>query len=505
MSQSVLISQALREKFTNAGQAHVFDLIDNKSDKVVTTITTADIETFATALLEMDLDHLDKIFKSSTMKSASNGAANVTDEKEDGSKNGMLEPLDSFETLAESEKADRLNWMDVGLEAIANGQVSAIVLAGGQGTRLGFSGPKGCYDIGLTSGASLFELFAQRLLRLGKLAAEKKGKSVASIPFYIMTSPMNDASTRDFFTTHDYFGLSKEDVFFFPQGTLPCFTPEGKLMLETPTSLCRASDGNGGFYPALEKSGALADMMKRGVKYTHVFAVDNAMCKAADPVFIGYCISQNADLGNKVVWKNDAEEKVGIVAKKGGKYCIVEYNEMDAAEKSKVDPTSGKLVYGAGNICNHFYTTAFLHDVILPALAADLSYHVAHKKIPIAHKETGVTTKPEGNNGIKLEAFIFDVFPLAKSMAVLSVPRADEFSPVKNAPGNPIDSPDSAREMMTIRSTKWIVNAGGTVNVSTADDAKKPICEVHPKVSYDGEALADLVEGKTFDLPLLLK
>jgi UDP-N-acetylglucosamine/UDP-N-acetylgalactosamine diphosphorylase len=315
-------------------------------------------------------------------------------------------------------------------------------------------------------------------LKLGQLAASKIGKEKVSIPWYIMTSPMNDQVTKDFFKEKDYFGLDPADVIFFAQGTLPCMTKEGKIMLESGSAVGKASDGNGGIYGAMLQSGNVADMKKRGVKYAHVYSVDNAIAKVADPMFMGYCISQGADVGNKVVWKANWDESVGVVAKRNGKPHVVEYSEL-SEDMAKQSDAGGKLVYGAANICNHFYTVDFLENCD----DSMLTYHVAHKKIPYAGPDGG-TIKSTEKNGIKLECFIFDAFPESKKMAVLEVDRAEEFSPVKNAPGNPVDSPDSARLMISTAHTKWIKAAGASVENSSGK-----LFEISPLVSYGGEGL----------------
>jgi UDP-N-acetylglucosamine/UDP-N-acetylgalactosamine diphosphorylase len=163
----------------------------------------------------------------------------------------------------------------------------------------------------------------------------------------------NHAHTTTFFKEHKYFGYGSQNVTFFPQGTLPCMTEEGKLMLETGFKVGSAADGNGGIYGALKASGSLQSMKERGVKCVHVFSVDNAIGKVCDPAFIGYCASRGADVGNKVVWKVSPDEKVGVIGKRGGKNSVIEYSEMSTADCAKTD-ASGKLMYGAGNICNHF-------------------------------------------------------------------------------------------------------------------------------------------------------
>lgn len=270
-----------------------------------------------------------------------------------------IEPVNDADQLDMCSTEQRARWEELGLEAVARGQVCALVLGGGQGTRLGFPGPKGMFGIGLPSGKTLFQLFAERVLRVQQLARSKFPTGEDNrhvIQFYVMTSEMNHEETVAFFREHCHFGLSEEQVHYFSQGTLPCLTMDGKLMLESPSKIATASNGNGGIYEALEHSGSLARLKKDGVKYLHVFSVDNALCKVADPIFLGYCVDKKADCANKVVWKARPDERVGVVAKKGGKFCVVEYSEMDVAASELVNPTTGRLAFGAANICNHFYT-----------------------------------------------------------------------------------------------------------------------------------------------------
>ena len=379
----------------------------------------------------------------------------------------------------------------VGMQAIQHGQVAALVLAGGQGTRLGFSGPKGIYNIQLPSQKPLFELMAERILKLRQLAGEG-----SQLPFYIMTSPINHAETEAYFREKNFFGLGEENVMLFQQGMLPCLTTDGKIILETKSQVAMAPDGNGGIYPALQSSGALDQMEARGVQYLHIFSIDNALVKPADPVFIGHCIAQNADCGNKSVWKAHPHEKVGVVALRNGKPCVVEYSEISKDMAEQTD-ANGRLVFGAGNICNHFYTLDFLRNVVLKNMG-DL-YHIAHKKIPYYDAEQDKTVTPESNSGIKLETFIFDVFPLSQNMAVFEVERTDEFAPVKNAPGSSSDSPDTARAMISNLSKLWLKNAGATFENEDCDD----ICEVVPLTSYAGEGL-EQYKGQSIKIPFLI-
>ncbi len=373
------------------------------------------------------------------------------------------------------------NYHDLGMKVIGLSRVACVLLAGGQGTRLGFDGPKGMYDIGLPSKKSLFCLIAERILKLSELAS-LNGEN-CSIPLYIMTSPMNHESTKSYFKENNFFGLPSDNVMFFPQGTLPCLTPDGLIIMESPYQCAIAPDGNGGIYPAMEKCGVLKEMKNRKISHVHAFSVDNALVKPADPTFIGYCIDEQSDCGNKVIWKNDPHEKVGVIAERDGKPCVIEYSELSPqmAEQTK-GMGRKKLIYGAANICNHYYSLSFLENEVIPNNGK--AYHIADKKIPYWDAEKKVTVSPTANNGIKLESFIFDVFPLSSKMAVFEVDRDQEFAPVKNGPGSDTDSPDTARLMVSKQAQKWLKDAGAVFVVK--DDG---LCEVSPLTSYGGEGL----------------
>ena len=393
----------------------------------------------------------------------------------------------STRDVSEGERA-------LGLEEVRRGRVACVLLAGGQGTRLGYDGPKGSYDLGLRSGRTLFRLICERILRLTRLAGDLGGEGrggVASVPLYIMTSPLNDAETRGHFAENDYFGLPPDDVAFFTQGVLPCLTPDGDLILESPSRVAVAPDGNGGIYPAMLKGGVLDNMGRRGVGHVHVFSVDNALVLPADPSFVGYCCSRDADCGNKVLPKRGAHEKVGVIAERGGRPCVVEYSDLSSAMAERTDGRGG-LVFGAGNICQHYYSLSFLRSVVSSPM-----YHVAHKKIPTWDFNLGRTVKPEFNNGIKLETFIFDVFPMSKRMSCLEVRREDEFAPVKNAPGSSSDTPEEARRMLSDQAGRWMIRAGAILK--SKGDKTEGGCEVSPLTSYAGEGLD--YEGKDVECP----
>jgi len=476
------ISGELRERFSS--QAHVFRFVDAGQ------LSAAEEDALVAQLEGVNVARVQNLFEASAGASLS------------ASETAAVSPLRSSEmvSLQEAEKR-RKDWSKVALEAVSKGQVAFVILSGGQGTRLGFDKAKGMYEVGLPSGKSLFALQAERLRKLQRIAAQEvsdSGKPVA-IPWYIMTSPLNDADTRKYFKEHHFFGLKEADVKFFPQGTLPCLTPDGKFILERKDKLAMAPDGNGGIYQSMEEQGVFKDLQQRGVRYIHVSSVDNALVQPADPIFVGYCIEKGAPVGNKGCPKLSWDEKVGVMAKKGGKFNVVEYSEL-SEELAKQTDEQGLLKFRTGNICNHFFTLYFLKNTVLPALGN--SYHVANKKIPFADAESGETVKPTENNGIKLEMFIFDVFPIAEDMAVLDCLREEEFAPVKNASGSPSDSPETAKTMLYALHRSWLKKAGARFKQTSSS----PVCEISALVSLRGEGLEDICRlVDEFETPMFLK
>ena len=270
---------------------------------------------------------------------------------------------------------------------------------------------------------------------------------------------------------------------------------DGKVILETPSKAAVAPDGNGGLYAALRQPlnpfddthTVLADLEKRSVSYIHAYCVDNCLVKVADPVFLGYCIEKQADCAAKVVPKAYPTESVGVVARRGSKFSVVEYSEISQEQAERRDPKTGELAFRAGNIVNHFYTLDFLKEV--ESFEDGLAFHIARKKIPFVG-EDGKTVKPTKPNGMKLEMFVFDVFPFAKRFAVLEVARKEEFSPLKNAPGTGSDDPETSRRDLLAQHRRFLEAAGAKL----ADSVQ---IEISPLVSFAGEGLESL-KGKTF-------
>jgi len=282
---------------------------------------------------------------------------------------------------------------------------------------------------------------------------------------------------------------------------LPCISSEGKILLESKDKVAVAPDGNGGIYQALVTSPVLGDMRKRGIQHIHAYCVDNCLVKVADPVFIGFSASKSVDVATKVVRKRNATESVGLILLKNGKPDVVEYSEIDAeTAEAKESPHSDKLKFRAANIVNHYYSFSFLERI--PEWVHNLPHHVARKKIPYIDIETGETVKPEKPNGIKLEQFVFDCFPMLSldKFACMEVRREDEFSPLKNGKDSKEDNAVTSRKHVMDQGKRWAQAAGATV-VSEGEDSG---VEVSPLVSYGGEGLEKL-KGTTITAPAVLE
>ena len=329
--------------------------------------------------------------------------------------------------------------------SLTSGEVGVVLVAGGQGSRLGFDGPKGAYSVGPVSGASLFEIHARKVLALER-------KYGAQVPFYIMTSLINDAPTRDFFVENAYFGLAPERVLFFTQRMWPALNESGKFMLDSKSHIFMSPDGHGGTITALQQSGMLDDMERRGIKTLFYFQVDNPLVEVADPRFIGLHLKENADMSIKVCAKRDPQEGLGIVAVKDGRNMIVEYSELTPEQMNERLP-DGKLKLRFGSVAIHMIAFDFLKR----EAAAQLPLHVAHKKVPYLN-DAGELIKPESPNAYKFEKFIFDIIPDAEKAINVEFARENEFSPVKNAEGS--DSPATSRRDMMLKFASWLEGCG---------------------------------------------
>lgn len=406
-------------------------------------------------------------------------------------------PPEASGSLQKSSQQELEGYKSEGFRLISEGKVGVLLLAGGQGTRLGVTYPKGMYDIGLPSHKSLFQIQAERICRVEELAYHHTGKR-GSITWYIMTSEQTMEPTLAFLQSHNYFGLHSSNVKLFEQGMLPCFAMDGSIILDSPCRISKAPDGNGGVYRALRDRGILNDIENRGITCLHAHSVDNILVKVADPIFLGYCSLKGAQCGVKVVPKAYPTEPVGVVCSVDGKYQVVEYNEITDATAERRN-SDGELTFSAGNICNHFFSSQFLR-LFLKEHEKSLQLHIAKKKIPYVD-DNGVQVKPEKPNGIKIEKFVFDIFPFTDSLVVWEVLREEEFSAVKNSDSAEKDCPRTARQDIISLNIKYLERAGGKLLPCPEGSL---VCEISPLLSYAGEGLEEIVAGRTFTSPLLL-
>lgn len=346
-------------------------------------------------------------------------------------KRGTFSPLEAME-ISKIE-SNRSKYTDIGIDAIKNTKVGAILLAGGQGTRLGFDKAKGMFNIGQTKELYIFEQLIANLMKVTRAAD-------AWVPLYIMTSEINDAMTREFFEEHNYFGYNRDFVKFFVQEMVPAVDFEGNVLREAEDSLAMSPNGNGGWYKSLLRAGLDQDIRKRGVEWLNVFAVDNVLQRIADPVFVGATILSGRVCGSKVVRKVSPHERVGAMCLENGKPSIVEYYEL-TDEMAEARDENGTLLYGFGVILNYLFRVDKLNEIA----GSNLPLHIVEKKVPYLD-ESGQMCKPEEPNAYKFETLILDMVYMMDNCLAFEVERDREFAPVKNATGT--DSVDSARELL---------------------------------------------------------
>lgn len=344
---------------------------------------------------------------------------------------GKLEPLSAME-ISEIE-ANKTKYEEIGLDAIKAGKVGAVLLAGGQGTRLGSDGPKGKYNIGLTKDMFIFERLIRNLL-------DVTDKAGCFVPLYVMTSDKNHDETVSFFAEKNYFGYPEEFVKFFKQEMAPSVDFNGKLYMESADSLSLSPNGNGGWFYSMAVTGVLKDVKARGVEWLNIFAVDNVLQRIADPVFVGATLESGCVSGAKVVRKADPHEKVGVLCLEDGKPSIVEYYEMTDEIINSREP-NGDLSYNFGVILNYLFRVDKLEQI----MNEKMPVHVVEKKIPYMTAD-GEYIKPETPNGYKFELLVLDMIHLLDNCLSFEVVRDYEFAPIKNKTG--VDSVESARALL---------------------------------------------------------
>ena len=333
-------------------------------------------------------------------------------------------------TEIEKKKAD---YEALGVKAIQEGKVAAVLLAGGMGTRLGVDGPKGAYDIGVTKPLYIFE---QQMKNL----AEVNEKCGVRVPLYIMTSDKNHAQTTAFWKEHGYFGYPETEVKFFKQDMAPAVDYDGKIILESKDTPALSPNGNGGWFSSLMRAGLGKDLHARGVEWLNIYAVDNVLQRIADPVFVGATIDSGVNCGAKVICKTEPREKVGVLCMDGDKPDIIEYYEL-TDEMANLRDENGDLAYCYGAIMNYLFRLSTLEEIV----DKKIPVHIVEKKIECLC-EDGVTRKPEKENGKKFETLAVDLIKLMGSVLPFEVVREREFAPIKNKTG--VDSVESARELL---------------------------------------------------------
>ncbi|MCH2207748.1 MAG: UDPGP type 1 family protein [Lentisphaerales bacterium] len=359
------------------------------------------------------------------------------------------EPADYFPLKPENNEQEKLytKAFEAGINAIQDGKVAAFTVAGGQGTRLGYNGPKGTLPVSPVKNKSLFQIFAEKILGYSE-------KYNVTIPWYIMCSPLNIEATTAFFKENQYFGFDESDVKFFAQGVMPATDFEGKLLKSSEDSLAFSPNGHGGSLKALIDSGSIADMKERGIEHLSYFQVDNPLISIINPLFIGLHILKNSDMSSRSLTKTGPFEKLGNFIITEGKMTIIEYSDLPDDKAQETDQ-NGRLRYRAGSPAIHVIRRDFIEKFANDSLS--LPYHRAEKKVPYIDA-IGELIKPETPNAVKFETFIFDALPLANNPIILEADRAEEFSPVKNKTG--VDSLESSQKDQIAKAKAWLKTAG---------------------------------------------
>jgi UDP-N-acetylglucosamine/UDP-N-acetylgalactosamine diphosphorylase len=441
----------LRDRLREQGQEHVLAGWDQLEEKQRSDLLAQ--------LAALDLDHLRQLF----------------DNREQGFPVPRLDRIEPVPVIG--PEAATAEVRRVGEEALRRGEVAVLVVAGGQGSRLGFEHPKGLFPVGPVSGKSLFQIHAEKVLARSR-------RYGSNLPFLVMTSDATDAETRTFFEEQHHFGLPPEEVFFFRQGTMPALDLEtGKLLLEAPGRLFTSPNGHGGTLTALADSGLLEQMKQRGIRQIFYFQVDNPLVKVTDPIFLGHHLQADAEASSKIIPKEGPKDKLGNLVQIDGRCTIIEYSDLPDDVAQETDE-HGQLRLRAGSPAIHLFSVEFLDR--MTAGRGRMPFHIARKKVPHIDA-SGQRVEPEKENALKFEMFIFDVLPLAERWTVVETSRREEFEPLKNATGS--DSPESVQQALTRLAGDWLARAGATFPRYANDEPLFPL-EINPLFALDAEELA---------------
>ena len=455
-------ADSLVEKFKQAGQGHVFNYFEQLSSEERAVLLAE--------AAEIDLDEVGMLTRTLLGADAKAGA------NFDG-----LAPA-SYERLP--EKGGKFHdWViakSAGESALRIGRVAAFTVAGGQGTRLGYDGPKGTFAITPIKQKSLFQVFAEKLRAIGR----RYGKTPL---WFIMTSSMNHEATEAFFREHAFFGLDPARVHLFRQGRMAAVDFDGKILMSSRGAIAMSPDGHGGSLRALARSGALDLMQREGVDILSYFQVDNPLVRAIDPTFVGWHVLTGSEMSSKMVPKAYAGEKVGHFCTQGGRSVVIEYSDLPKEMQEEIEPKTRGLRYLAGSIAIHILDTKFIRRLADGGTGVALPFHRADKKVPTIDAQ-GEPVNPKTANGVKFELFIFDALPFAKNPVIIETKREDEFSPVKNAEG--IDSPRTCKDDQVRQFTRWLNREGAAI---ATDESGLPAqrIEISPLFGYDTDSFAE--------------
>ena len=373
--------------------------------------------------------------------------------------------------------------VEAGTELLRNGKVGFTLVAGGQGTRLGFPHPKGMYPIGPLTGATLFQFHFEKVLAITRRYGHR-------VPYCVMTSPATHTETVTFLKDNDYFGLSPDDVFIFCQGTMPAVAmDDGKVLLDSKASIALSPDGHGGMLAALTETqskdggSVLYQIQQRGIEYLFYNQVDNPLVRIGSPEFLGYHLLSGSELTSQVIRKRSPTDKVGNIVDVDGRLYVIEYSDLPESVGQQKNP-DGSLKIWAGSIAVHIFNVGLLE--LTSRQASSLPFHYARKKVPFVNLQSGERVKPEKENALKFERFIFDLLPSAKNAVVVEVDPPNHYAPLKNAPGSPSDSPETVKRDISAMHTAWLEQAGVVVQKDT------PI-EISPLYADSPEAVIERV------------
>lgn len=351
--------------------------------------------------------------------------------KEEKRGNNDIKPVAALQ-LDKIEKNKQI-YEASGIASIKNGELALVLLAGGQGTRLGYDGPKGTLNVGKTRDLFIFQLLIEHTLDIVR-------QTDTWIPFYIMTSDKNHDETKAFFKAHNYFGYHADYIHFFRQEMVPSVDFEGKIYLESPGQICLSPNGNGGWFSSLCKAGHLKNILESNIKYINVFSVDNVLQRIADPVFLGAVLTEGYASGGKVVKKANPDEKVGVLCTNNGKPYIVEYYELTDEMRNQRDG-NGEYAYNYGVILNYIFPVKNLIHI----MNEHMPLHIVKKAIPYMN-EYGEFIKPTEPNGYKFETLALDMIAYMGTCLPFEIERNKEFAPIKNSTG--VDSLETARALL---------------------------------------------------------